>query len=104
MYINATNSGDIEYTIEAKPFFASHVNYVYVTPNGQVMLRQPLWSSPFGSLQFIVAVRSRLNPQVSCTTDVTMAIRRNLYPPVVVPGQRTLSKYFNTMNLHSSSP
>ena len=95
LFINATSPNGVEFTVEANPFFSSHVKYVYASPTGEVMLRLPLWGSSFTSLQFVVAVRDRLSSQVNCRTAVTMVVRRNLYAPVVTPGQQTLSKFYH---------
>ena len=91
--LNGTSTNGIEYSIEAKTFFPSHVNYVYVTPSGEVVLRQPIWNTTFSSLQFIIAVKDRLSSDVDCRTDVTMVVRRNLFAPTIQPGQRTLSEF-----------
>lgn len=90
LFLNSSNPSQVRYSIVPKTFFPSHVNYVYVTSTGGVVLSRPLWGTTFTSLQFVVSVSSG---STACTTDVTMAIRRNAYPPVVIPGQKNISKY-----------
>lgn len=88
---NGTSTNGIVFSIEPKPFFLTHTDYVFINSQGGVALSRALYDTNFPSLQFTVVARDSLSTDVECRTDVIMTISRNLYTPVVTPGQQTVN-------------